>query len=518
MGGPVLLTLGKVYRVRNNRAVGVIFSGGGVISIDAGVTLSVVDVVGPITGVVFVGMGVVETVNRTYSVGWFEGNSLNEKWDFCRRAFAADKHYTCVWPKPAKGDPAAVLAQSYEGNKAYMWRVNAPIYFDDPENNGRIFSLGKLCVTDSCDAALIFSTTHKTEEIDFPFGVWVEGRFNCNYGIRINGGARVKFGGATQLKRIKLDGLYVEPDLPIVGAAVDTLQFDFLGVTDYGRYGVNVVSRSTGTVLGLCINLLFTNGGAPLSYYAGSAPIALLRLTGPLRGCHIGNILENTAYSNGELNNSDALVLIQSNDEGAPRNVVINNIEMRGNLVKAVRSYNSGAVTADKPEWRVERVVNQATAGTIIDVQWADGWKVGKINTGAISSCIAVAGNAPNGQINGNNTECVNGIADRMRINGDYGFYRPLGNNSIFSMAITGSGVVEVSSADNINAFAMFSTRSGFDGAAVFVGSEATFTSGVTPTGTTGPVGKLNCFTNDWKVYVENRTGVAIAVKLRAST
>lgn len=519
LGGPVMLTKGKIYRVRSNRTIGVIYAAGGQISIDPGVMLTVTDVIGSATEVIFIGAGALETKNRTYSVGWFAGNSLNEKWDFCRRSFAADKHYTCLWPKPSKDDPAAVLAQSYEGNKAYMWRVTAPIYFDDPENNGKILTLGKLCVTSACDAALIFSTANKTEEIDFPFGIWVEGRFNCNYGVRINGEARVKFGGAAQFKRVKLDGVYVEPSLPANVSAADSLQFDFLNVTDYGRYGVNIISRPqvapTGTVLGLRANYLFTNGGAPTSYYAASAPIALLRLAGPVRGAHVGNILENTAYSNGELDNSDALVLIEANDEGAPKNVTLQNIEMRGNLVKALRSYNSGSGSADKPEWRLERLVNQAASGTIVDVQWADGWKVGRINNGAISSCIAVSGNAPNGQIDGNNTESVNGIADRMRINGNYGFYRSLGNNAVFSMAVTGCGLVEISSADNVNAYALFHTRSGVDGSVVAVGSAATFTSGTTPAGTTGAAGKLNCFANGGRLYLENQTGASLAVKLR---
>lgn len=514
-----MLTKGKIYRVRSNRTIGVIFAAGGQISVDTGVTLTVTDIVGPATEVIFAGAGAVETKNRTYSVGWFAGSSLNEKWDFCRRAFAADKHYTCTWPKPSKEDPAAVLAQSYEGSKAYMWRVTAPIYFDDAENNGKILSFGKLCVTSACDAALVFSTANKTEEIDFPLGIWVEGRFNCNYGARFNGEARVKFSGAAQFKRVMLDGVYVEPSLPVNVSAADSLQFDFLNVTDYGRYGVNVVSRPqvapTGTVLGLRINYLFTNGGAPTSYYAGSAPVGLIRFAGPVRGAHIGNILENTAYSNGELDNSNALVLLEANNEGAPKNITIHNIEMRGNLVKAVNSYNVGSGSADKPEWRVERIVNQAAAGTIVDVQWADGWKVGRINTGAISSCIAVSGNAPNGQIDGNNTESVNGIADRQRINGNYGFYRSLSNNSVFSMAVTGCGIVEISCSDNVNAFALFHTRSGADGVVISVGSSATFTTGVTPTGTTGAAGKLNCYTNGGRIYLENQLGSSAALKFR---
>ena len=181
-GGPIMLTHGKTYRVSSNRTIGTVWAAGGVISVDAGVTLTVKGVVGPAASVIFSGLGIVETKTRTYSVAWFAGASLNEKWDMCRRSFLADQHYTCHWPRPDKTDAAAVLATGAEGARGYMWRVTAPVVFDDPENNGTIISDAKLCVTAACDAALLFSTANKTEEINFPVGLWVEGRYNCNYG------------------------------------------------------------------------------------------------------------------------------------------------------------------------------------------------------------------------------------------------------------------------------------------------------------------------------------------------
>lgn len=520
-GVPIMLTPGKTYRVSSNRTIGTVWAAGGVISVDAGITLTVKGVVGPAAAVIFSGLGIVETKTRTYSVAWFAGASLNEKWDMCRRSFLADQHYTCHWPRPDKTDAAAVLATGAEGTRGYMWRVTAPVVFDDPENNGTIISDAKLCVTAACDAALLFSTANKTEEINFPVGLWVEGRYNCNYGIRINGGARLKFGGAVHTKRIKMDGVYVEPSLPANAVAADQIQFEFLNVTDYGRYGVNIVGRPqvqpTGIANSIRIGFLFSNGGAPAASYGSSAPVALLRAAGLIRGLRVDYVQENTAYSGGELDNSAALVLIEANDEGAPKDVVVEQIGMRGNLAKAVKAINSGSGSAQKSTFRVGRITNNASAGAIVDLDWTDSVELGAINAGTLYSGAVTHSNTSDLRTSGITTEAISGVADRMLINGALTLIRDIGNNSVNNFSVSGYGsmLVILESADPAaNAIAHLSGTGTLT--AVSVGSKATVSSNTTLVGSTGTSGMVNLSANNGRVYVENRTGVTLKCKVKA--
>ena len=95
----------------------------------------------------------------------------------------------------------------------------------------------------------ILSTINKSEEITFPNGLWLEGGAErltplCNNGIRICGGARIKFNSATRLKTFKESCLLI--DNYYFGN--DEIQFDFLEVTGYGKNGVYLIGNNKGNV------------------------------------------------------------------------------------------------------------------------------------------------------------------------------------------------------------------------------------------------------------------------------
>jgi hypothetical protein len=517
--GITYLTIGKIYRISTNVSCGVIFNGGGLISVDSGVVFECAEVIGPNYSAVFMGLGIVKTKNFTYHIGWFSGNSLNEKWDFLRRGFHVDQHYICYWDKPSRTDSGAIQS-SYQGVYSWHWNVTSPIIFDDPENNGTIYANGRLSVSANITSALLFSVTNKTEEISFPVGIWINGNFNCDFGILMNGGARIIFCGSTYVKEVRLDGLYLEPILPVNITALDEISFDFVNVTNFGRYGIQIYGHAqvqpVGNILGIRIKHLFTNGGAPLAYYANSSPIAVLCLKGVHRGVHIDYIEENTNYSSGQLDCSKALVQIVTTSDGAPQGVYIGHIQARGNIATALLTEYSNLADPSSCEVMVGKITTITQTGNQVTLGRSNGSSIGRINSGVLSyGAIVLNSDATRTNIVGNNLSCINGVSDYSSLNGVQFLTRNLGNNGVIGQNFYGNAITLLLTSTVPNVWLQAQLLSGGTIQIISVGSLVDISS-VVLTGTTGTVGRftVSC-SGGLHVYMENRTGVGCNAVLR---
>lgn len=104
-GYVVALRPGRTYRFTTNANIGFILNWGGVIQVDAGVTVVFDDVIGPDNKVAFTGAGIARSRINRFSVGWYSSSTdLADKWDACRRAFQEHHPQTAIFPPPPDGD------------------------------------------------------------------------------------------------------------------------------------------------------------------------------------------------------------------------------------------------------------------------------------------------------------------------------------------------------------------------------------------------------------------------------
>lgn len=188
---------------------------GSTISIASGVTLRIN---GPFSAgnyIVFSGAGTVDfnEGSRYHNIAWYEGNSINEKWDFLRRGLLNIWPYVAYIPHPAENDPAATYSNR-DGRKMWYWKLTAPMYFDDPENRGEWVVEGHIQAQNSVHSMLYFSPSNKCEDVIFRSGILLDGKGLAQRAVYVNGGARIKFQG--QLYTVGCaDCVHVKANLPI---------------------------------------------------------------------------------------------------------------------------------------------------------------------------------------------------------------------------------------------------------------------------------------------------------------
>jgi len=317
--------------------VPVVFDNGARLNIPSGKTLTLkYPPIARLSQVCFEGSGTVKITQAIYSLGWFAGNSANEKWDFLRRGLAPNQWYIAYWPDPDPDDPAAY---SYKA-----WKVDGPLYFDNPENLGQIICDGHLYVTDTIDSVLCFSPNNKTENIHFVKGIKI---FDPDYLagslIHVKGGARIKFDGEVTLYHCNI-GLLVDNSI----SPCDELQFDFLECTYFKDKAVKFDCQDV--VMGAKINFFFSNGAA------ADTASNFMYLAGPIRGFVCDYFLENIYNSTtGLYDVADSVIKITVNDYGFPERtpVTFKDIYCVNSMVPIIKAIG----TSDKKiQFKVESI------------------------------------------------------------------------------------------------------------------------------------------------------------------
>lgn len=167
---------------------------GGVVSVPAGVTVYFESIKSLTHLPVFYGQGTVIIGNRNYDISWFEGNSINEKWDFMIRGFPPEnRSWSLYIPRPRLNDPAAI---DVAGNGGLMWRTTAPLKLNDPAANASITidaGFAATPVSGKIEAFFKFSENAKTENITFNSDLRFFGDGKAENGILMTGGAHIRF-------------------------------------------------------------------------------------------------------------------------------------------------------------------------------------------------------------------------------------------------------------------------------------------------------------------------------------
>jgi hypothetical protein len=385
------------YRISTTCAVGNLHSLGGIISVDAGVVLTVDSASAQDTTVIFSGLGTVRSNQNYFSVGWFAGNSLNEKWDRCRKGFFDAKTKHVKFPEPKVGDPASVLNHY----NATAWGITDTLYFEPKDNNLVVESYGRICPKQAMTVPMIIigglkdptgATDFKTEDLTFTNGLLVEGAYIVDTILEIQSGARTCFANWARFRYCLGDAIKWSNS----SNASDECTFENLEVSGYGGIGLNVAPQNT--FISTKVNFLFTNGSGVNVVVNQTNPIVrttqpytgtnVLAVKGNMQGLYIGHLFENTAAAHRQV--TDCLVRVTSEN-------VVSATPAGGDFTPGTTGLVIDRITSTEQA----AGVSVATTGA----SWSGGTATLTFSSTAIAplvgSLIAVAGVTPSGY-NGN--------------------------------------------------------------------------------------------------------------------
>ena len=479
------------FRISTNTNIGTLVVGkNGYIIIDENTTLTVDSVVCNKSQLVFKGNGKVSIKDNTYSVAWYEGNTVNKKWDFLRKDFESGKPYTVVFPVPSVNDAAYHTSTI----SPHAWKLDAPLIFDDAENIGKVYFESELYAINSVDKMVFFSPFNKTEDIDFPLGIKLNGNNLANYGLYFDGGARLKFYNTSRIIQCNTN-VYAPCNI----ASIDELEFSFLNVTGYKDKGIYFDCKNLG--LGVKINYLFSNG----CQNGGSN---ILHLSGLIRGFSCDKFMQviGTPY----LDVSDSNIKITPNLYGSCRlltpsfgEIIIFN--SKNHIIKALGN----------PDYKVSFTVNKITSmveGTIdykelILLDHCENTTLKNvIFSTSTKNYIEIRENCNNIYINNVDMKYIKKPCNpqNLWLNNEKYSYLTIPNDSVAKVYCVTNGLIKLTSnASNLYGLLMWNVA---DIKNLSSSDLINVTTGVL-SGTTGEQGKLNISFSGNYIYIENRVG-----------
>lgn len=173
--GIVIVSQGT-FRVSTNTTVhsDLLFEGG-VITVDAGVTLTLQGAVIAPSRIIFKGAGVVNISDGIIDVTWYDGADGTAKWNFARRGLSNTGHHVFMFPQVGPQDPHAINT-----NMGWAWSLSAPLLLDNTAAAGdgdsiiTILTYGAFAASTNIAAVwYIGHNTSKTDVVEFPIGLKV---------------------------------------------------------------------------------------------------------------------------------------------------------------------------------------------------------------------------------------------------------------------------------------------------------------------------------------------------------
>jgi hypothetical protein len=493
---PNLLIPNGTFRISQNITLGnVSFANGGEISIDSGITVTVDSIACVPSNVCIKGQGTLIIKNNWFSLGWYEGNSANAKWDFMRRGFSQGVQKYVYVPLPKASDPACTSALEFP----YSWAVNGALNFNDPEDMLIFDSIAPFVAVAGCTDMFVFSTIAKTEEITFPKGLWVEGGNTrtapiANNGIVIHGGARIKFMGATRCKTFLQYGVVIDDST----FGNDEIQFDFLECTGFGLNGFYSKGNANGNSY-TKIGMFFSNG-------ALSGAESFIKLSGKLRDVSIDKFVENIVTSSGYSDVSTAGIIIESTSDGASQGIILHDSYMTVSYKPVILTRNNGGST--KMNQITVKDVWSNNATILLNLSYLMNARISSIQS--LANGIVVNSDCSNLDIM-TDTPNVSGNCPMLKINGRFYAKYVMNNQTAISLTFptgAGTGKAEVMAVeDSTNQASVFLRNSGAIISA-FAATNVNMTTGAL-SGTTGTVGKLNLSFTGGVFYIENQMGAS---------
>ena len=481
------------FRISKDIAIDTLIIGkNGYVTVDENVTFSVKHVQCDNSQMCFKGKGKINVRDNKYSVAWYEGDYINLKWDFLRKDFESGKPYTVVFPIPNVNDPAYISSTI----SPRAWKLNAPLIFDDAENLGTIIFESELYAVSQVDKMVHFSVSEKTEDIDFPNGIRLNGNNVAKYGLYFDGGARLKFYGTTRIIQCETN-IYIPNNI----ASTDELEFQFLNITGYKKVGIHFDSKEI--CIGTKINYLFSNG-------CQSGGTNILLISGIVRGFSCNKFMQiiGTPY----LDVSDSNIKITPNQFGTCKNLVpyfkeIIIYNSKSPIIKALgnSSYNVSFVidkvnsmSEGTQDYKELILLDKVEKSSISNVVFSDSTK----------NYIEIRDNCNNIYINNVDMKYIKKPCNpqNLWLNNEKYSYLTIPNDSVAKVYCITNGLIKLTSnASNLYGLLMWNVA---DIKNLASSDLINVTTGVL-SGTTGSQGKLNISFNGSYIYIENRVGNA---------
>ena len=513
------------FLIAQSISVGNMLCLGGVITVAAGVTLTIESINADLSSVIFYGAGTVKTRNSKYSIPWFAGNSLNEKWDFCSRSFSDAFTKYVILPDVKDNDPAASVTHY---NKP-AWGVTAPLYFSN-KHNCTVFESYARIVPKAAMATpmVIFSDDSKTEDITFTNGLNLEGRYLVDTCMEIRGGARLCFNNWTRARYC--NGNAIEWNTKT--EASDEITFQNLEVSGYGNIGLAVHSENIN--INCNIENLFTNGsgyalGASINGVITTNSVSganVVSIKGHTKGLRIERFFENLGAL-GFTQITDSFIRVRSENVGSTVEGQFN----PGTICLTVDEVFSTASAATSPPVLITSVTTgsrkipveinsiktyRTTAG-IVQLAHSKNCRIGKIRGSEASvespetAFIQIGSNCENIDVTDNDLITVSGYCDGLRQGGKTVLPKTtLAPDTAISIRLPHQGNVPIDViGSGSTVWASFISRYGSSTGLLGKGSAVTLTTGPL-TGTTGAAGAVTISVNtvsntDRRLYIENR-------------
>lgn len=222
-----------------------------------------------------------------YNLAWYEGQSINKKYDFARRDFMEFKTKTIIVPRPAIGRPGTYTDS---GNRTF-WLCDGPILIDDSGNSAEWYIYGEFIAQSSFEAFIKISGPNKPENVYFYGTVQLyvpsESEFMVECGIHVLEGARINF-----YDQVVINGCNTSV---LVGGdgqkAPASAMFNILQCSFFSESGVKVDGNFSNASTIYVEDLSMTGCTT-----AGSDGVFL---TGVLRDLYFGRILYSTESKDG---------------------------------------------------------------------------------------------------------------------------------------------------------------------------------------------------------------------------
>ena len=490
-----------VFRISKDITIDTLIVGkNGYITVDENVTFSVKHVQCDNSQMCFKGKGKINVRDNKYSVAWYDGDFINLKWDFLRKDFESGKPYTVVFPVPNVNDRAYISTTI----SPRAWKLNAPLVFDDTENVGTVIFESELYAVNQVDKMIHFSVTEKTEDIDFPNGIRLNGNNVAKYGLYFDGGARLKFYGTTRIIQCETN-IYIPNNI----ASTDELEFQFLNITGYKKVGIHFDCKEI--CIGTKINYLFSNG-------CQSEGTNILLISGIVRGFSCDKFMQiiGTPY----LDVSDSNIKITPNQFGTCKNLVpyfkeIIIYNSKSPIIKAVgNSSYTVSFVIDKVNSMSEGtrdyeeliILDKVEKSSISNVVFSDTTK----------NYIEIRDNCNNIYINNVDMKYIKKPCNpqNLWLNNEKYSYLTIPNDSVAKVYCITNGLIKLTSnASNLYGLLMWNVA---DIKNLTSSDLINVTTGVL-SGTTGSQGKLNISFNGSYIYIENRVGNARNIILSIS-
>ena len=316
-----------------------------------------------------------DPANNCHDICSYPGSTLNAKWEAACVAMDTQRPKVIVIRRPYANEPGA---RNVTG-RGWMWDLTAPLTFDDPCSLAHIYIYGGL----TCDpagsavtAALHFSPTSKTEDINIYTQVSIYGADKMTQGILIDGGARIFFDSGSRIVGCNGPGIYMS------GVhAEGTNDCDLGHVVSAQNRGPAVYINGTAHQIRDTWITKIHEQGTPTT---GTQAAHALHVAGIVRGFKVGKV-KLSAAATGIGAPTGAICYIEATTAGIPQfDMEIGSIHQDGQNNTALET-SKGTYTGSTKITGLKLGRSYSSSGsTDVALSWVDECDLSNIRYGAI--------------------------------------------------------------------------------------------------------------------------------------